>query len=322
MKKQFIFVNDTGRLNGIFEDLRHDKRVIVLEGPCKPIRNRMLLFLRKIHTNSRINKVINLPFKGIWSCSLKDINWSTELEYYVIFNNASIYPIKVEYLKKLQKLYDIKYVMIMNDNWLFPYADHGREYISKIKFDYIFTIDNKDAKEHEFIFSDAHYSITENSMGNKILYDIYFAGINKGRLDILYDVYNAIKSNAVSSVYRIVHVKRSKQQYDEIIYNHFVSYQEVVKEVLNSNCILEILFSGQTGATLRYYEAVCYNKKLLTNNKNVVNLPFYNPDYIHVFEKTEDINWNWVKECIPVDYHYDGRFSPTHLIDKILELEE
>ena len=308
-EKKFIFVNDTGRLNVVFKDLRHDKRVIVLDGPCKPIRNRMLLLLRKIHTHGKINKVINLPFKCIWSYSLKDINWSEELEYYVIFDSASIYPIKVEYLKNLQKLYDIKYVMIMNDHWLSPYADQAREYISTMKFDYIFTIDNKDAEERGFIFSDAHYSITENSIDSKILYDIYFAGINKGRLDILYDVYNAIKSNEVSSVYRIVHVKRSKQQYKGIIYNRFVSYREVVKEALNSNCILEILFSGQTGATLRYYEAVCYNKKLLTNNKNVVNLPFYNPDYIHVFEKPEDIDWEWVKETITTMADFRQRTS-------------
>ncbi len=41
-----------------------------------------------------------------------------------------------------------------------------------------------------------------------------------------------------------------------------------------------------------------------------------------VFEKPEDIDWEWVKERITVDYHYDGRFSPRHLIDKIIELEE
>ena len=107
-----------------------------------------------------------------------------------------------------------------------------------------------------------------------------------------------------------------------IIYNKRIPYSEVVEKNKASNCILEIISSGQSGASLRYYEAVCYNKKLLTNNKNVVNLPFYNPDYIHVFEKPEDIDWDWVKERIQVDYHYDGRFSPTHLIDKIIELEE
>lgn len=318
----FIFVNDIGRLSVVFDELRHDKRVTMLDGPYKPLKNRVLLFLRKIHTRRKINNIIKLPFKGIWSCSLKGINWNKETKYYVIFDSASIYPIKVDYLKSLQNEYDIKYIMVMNDHFLSPYAGPARKYISNLTFEYIFTIDNKDAEERNFIFSDAHYSIIYKPGESKVSYDICFTGLNKGRLDLLYAIYDGIQKNSLASLYRIVHVKKSQQKYDGIIYNQFITYEEVIKEALKCNCILEILFSGQTGATLRYYEAVCYNKKLLTNNKNVVNLPFYNPDYIHVFEKPEDIDWNWVKERVPVDYHYDGRFSPTHLIDKIIELEE
>lgn len=90
----------------------------------------------------------------------------------------------------------------------------------------------------------------------------------------------------------------------------------------HSNCILEVLIEGMTGATLRYNEAVCYNKKLLTNNKNIVNLPFYDPRYMRVFDSPDDIDVEWVRKQVPIDYHYDGRFSPTHIIDEILELEE
>lgn len=63
-------------------------------------------------------------------------------------------------------------------------------------------------------------------------------------------------------------------------------------------------------------------QELLTTNKNIVDMLFYDLRYMKVFEKPEDIDWAWVKERIPVDYHYDGRFSPKHLIDKIIELEE
>ena len=83
--------------------------------------------------------------------------------------------------------------------------------------------------------------------------------------------------------------------YINICYNEFIKYDVVLEETMKSNCILEMQLDVQSAATQRYYEAVCYNKKLLTNNKNVVNLPFYNPDYIHVFEKPEDIDWEWVK---------------------------
>ena len=99
-------------------------------------------------------------------------------------------------------------------------------------------------------------------------------------------------------------------------------YPEVVAEAKKSNCLLEVVREGQTGPSFRYYEAVCYNKKLLTNNKNAVNFPFYNPEYMHVFEKPEDIDWEWVKERIPVDYGYDGRFSPSRIFDEVVGMEE
>ncbi len=99
-------------------------------------------------------------------------------------------------------------------------------------------------------------------------------------------------------------------------------YRNIIAEVKRSNCLLEVVREFQDDPSYRYYEAVCYNKKLLTNNKRIVNFPFYNPEYIHVFEKPEDIDWDWVKERIPIDYGYDGRFSPSHLFDEVIEIEK
>lgn len=89
----------------------------------------------------------------------------------------------------------------------------------------------------------------------------------------------------------------------------------MISEVLKCNCILDALSPGQTGVSTRYYEAVCYNKKLLTNNKDVLNFPFYNPQYMKIYQNPEDIDWNWVKERVPIDYHYDKRFSPLRLLE-------
>ena len=132
-------------------------------------------------------------------------------------------------------------------------------------------------------------------------YDLYYAGVSKGRLETLHNIYNLMVQNEITTIYRITEVKAKEELYDGILYNERIKYNKLVEEDQFCNCILEVMADGQSGATLRYYEAVCYNKKLLTNNKNVVNLPFYDPAYIRVFEKPEDIDWNWVKERIPVD---------------------
>lgn len=186
-------------------------------------------------------------------------------------------------------------------------------------FDYIFTLSSEEAKKYGYTYFDTIYSkvITDCP---KTIRDLFFVGSNKGRLNTLYDILNS--AGNASCLFHIHGVPKEMQRpFPGIIYEP-IDYLTTLHKTLENNCILEILPQAVTAQTSRYYEAVCYNKKLLTNNKNVVNLPFYNPDYIHLFENPEDIDWNWVKERVAIDYHYDGRFSPIHLIDKIIELDD
>lgn len=86
---------------------------------------------------------------------------------------------------------------------------------------------------------------------------------------------------------------------------------------MRSNCLLELVQEGQVGATARYCEAVVYGKKLLTNNNYVRFLPFYNEEYIKIFDKVDDIDFDWVKEIVHVDFEYKDEFSPNHVIERI-----
>ena len=99
--------------------------------------------------------------------------------------------------------------------------------------------------------------------------------------------------------------------------NDIRPYKEVLESTLKANCILEIVRPGQVGFTLRTFEAVVYNKKLLTNNENIKDFKFYNPQYMKIFKKIEDIDWKWVHETLNVDYHYDDSFSPLRFIKEI-----
>ena len=320
---EVIFVTSATRHDVIFSDLYNDNRVHVLRGQSKIPKNKLLKFLHRIHFSGRLNKFFEVPFKSIWSYSLREIKWSKGKKYYVVFQ-CNPAPISIQYLNELKESYDVSYFLLLLDSWNSVFVQKAMKYISANIFDAIFTFDETDAKIHNLHYCYVPYSLVNYDHDVDVVrQDLYFMGSNKGRLKIQHDIFELSMENDVSAYFRIVGVKREFQKFTgKIIYNSPILYSDSIEEVIGSNCILDILSSGQTGATLRYYEAVCYNKKLLTNNKNVVNLPFYNPDYIHVFEKPEDIDWNWVKERIPVDYHYDGRFSPTHLIDKIIELEE
>ena len=274
--------------------------------------------------SSKINQRINLPFKSIWMNSFDTVISDLETQYYVIFF-SHLSPVSKGFFSKLnekQKKYKIKYCLFLIDPFYdVPFVD---DYIKGLKFDYIFSYSRIDADKYGFLFHYIPFSMI-GKLNNDTEYDLYFAGNNRekrGRLELLHNIYE-ISKKGISSIYRIglVPVKDQKFQ-DEIIYNQIIPYSKILEETKRSNCILEIMRENLNGASSRYFEAVCYNKKLLTTNKNVVNYPFYNPEYMHVFEKPEDIDWEWVKERIPVDYHYDGRFSPSRFIDELIEMEE
>ena len=79
---------------------------------------------------------------------------------------------------------------------------------------------------------------------------------------------------------------------------------------------------GQNAQTLKYFEAVCFNKKLLTNNQNAKKLSFYNEKYIKIFNKFEDIDIEWIKKIEPINYNYKNEFSPMYIVEKLKELEK
>ena len=308
----------------LFADLMQDDRVIYLDSKFPVSSHSWINFLRRVHFSQRINHKINLPFKWVWKCSLETIPWDDQCSYVVVFLDGAN-PIPIKKLQKIKQAHQVKYSLLLLNPFTLKRQAEQKPYFEKVGFDYVFTFDQADAKTYGFSFTDTFYSILPHKgdqMSNAEKKDIYYIGGNKGRLQNLLALYSVMKDNNISSIYRITDVDESEQRWEnEIIYNDFIDYSTTIEELRPCNCILELIAADQFGATLRYYEAICYDKKLLTNNKNVVNLPFYNPDYIHVFEKPEDIDWGWVKERVPVDYHYDGQFSPIHLVDKILSIE-
>ena len=49
----------------------------------------------------------------------------------------------------------------------------------------------------------------------------------------------------------------------------------------------------------------------------VKNLPYYNPEYMFIFTNIEDIDINWIKQDVVVDYEYQDDFSPINFLEEI-----
>src|SRR5690606_2744456 len=81
-------------------------------------------------------------------------------------------------------------------------------------------------------------------------------------------------------------VRKEKFFHSEIfhIVEDYISLKEVIKYIENSSVLLDIQKENQEGLSFRVFEALGYEKKLITTNKDIVNYDFYNPQNILVID--------------------------------------
>lgn len=70
-----------------------------------------------------------------------------------------------------------------------------------------------------------------------------------------------------------------------------LSLDQVIDFYKRSNVILDISHPGQSGLTMRTFEAIGAGKKLITTNSNIKEYPFYNPNNIFLIDR-ENIQLN------------------------------
>lgn len=318
-EKRFIVVEPGGDISKwLFSELEDQPNVDILYKPTN-ISNTFLRKVKKAHFSRKINHIVNIPFKRIWDryYTLSSYDFLPQYEYYIIVGNFAICEFDLEYLEKIRKKHNAKIVLLFTDSICSEHAKRAYDTTQKFKYDYVYTFDPKDAKEYGFLYTGPLYSYKPIKR-QEIVRDLYFVGVNKNRLSILREIYNKLTNKGVTCDFYVAGVPKGEISNDGIIYNERCSYEQVIDRIQKYNVILDIVQEGQTGATFRYFEAVCYNKKLITNNRTIKNYPFYSPDNMLVFDDIDEIDSEWIH--IPAkEYGYRGEFSPVNWINRIGE---
>lgn len=329
-KPQFIIVLDGSDYKAMYEHMfceltgRNDVTFVTDEVKNTRIKT---LFLRNKVRKFTAGKLEFLAYEENVLYETIRYYSKKEIPIYVIFLNATFLynaylpDTLLRYKKKFKNVrYILFYLDIINVG-VSMNADKLRE--SEV-FDLVYSIDENDVKKTGAILRRTFYS--KNSCYTKInsTTDMYFCGVSKGRMEILGSIVDRAKKHEVNVTLDIVSNESSDKLKDySFVRIHepgdFLSYPEVLINELKASVILEVVQEGQVAPTLRPYEAVIYNRKLLTNNQSIMKFPYWNPKYMQYFESVDDIDWNWVKGNGPVDYKYDGRFSPIRLLDDICE---
>ncbi|MGG5460581.1 hypothetical protein [Clostridium sp. B9] len=320
----FVFYNDSFKeLDRLFFlDIEEYSNVKIVKRD-KLFKYKIINFICKCHLSHRINSKINLPLKWIWYKALFKNDFPTNKILCFVFTPGWYYPKFFEYLKR--NFNDSKFIFYFSDtieSKLKAIPSLDIDYL-KENFDLVLSYNPKDVEKYNLKYTSIYYSkIPKSSLELVPKYDevdVLFIGAARNRLNEIKEAYSKLTNAGLKCFFYVVSNKE-KREFDDngIFYNkNAMPFNEYIGHTMSAKCILEIVDNNTSGCTLRFWEAIMYNKKLITNYIGVKDNIFYNSSYMQYFDSVENIEPNFVSEKNEVFYNYKGENSPVNFLKTI-----
>jgi hypothetical protein len=132
--------------------------------------------------------------------------------------------------------------------------------------------------------------------------NLYFVGLywksREKKIDRFID--EVAGSNVNLSIF-IQYFKESECKNSKITYiKDRITFEENLEHVKNSDILLDFVDPLHNGLSIRFFEALYYKKKVITDNIMVKNYDFYHPDNIFVVENN---NYQNIEQFLKKPYH-------------------
>lgn len=154
------------------------------------------------------------------------------------------------------------------------------------KFDICFSFDESDC--HNFCFKklDNFYFSNKKSVATE--FDVFFLGTYDNRFPDLIQILRYLKTLSLNVGARLLGAHKNEIPIDLIdeisVTNEIVPFSESTKYSLKSKIVLDLAHANQRGLSFRAFEALGFNKKLITTNKEILGYDFYNSNNICVLD--------------------------------------
>lgn len=229
----------------------------------------------------------------------------------------------IEYLKK-------KSIKIFSYQWdglsRFPKV---LDYISL--FDKFFVFDKNDVSTYSnnlIPITNFYFDCYNESLFNKneFEYDIFFIGSFDARIDTLIKICNKLQN--LNLKLKIIICGKSFPDIEKYPFITYIkkplSYYENLEYISKSRILIDIHHSDNlhSGLSFRNFEALGYNKKLITTNPIIKEYDFYNENNIFLMspDNTLENIENFIhKEYVEIDKKIKYKYSFTNWIANIIE---
>ena len=222
-----------------------------------------------------------------------------------------------EFAKQIEKVIDPQIIRLIFYFWNTIISSEGLQLSPKWEIN---TFDKRDAIKYAYRYVGGFYNclFSENIIDTTS--DVFFIGVNKGRFDFIKSLQTILIENNLTTDF--IYVDNVKSLYNSQ-YSKFMPYAEILTRCNKSKAILDVVKSNQFGLTLRVYEGIFMNKKIITTNDNILQYKFYNPQNILLLNPTTSINV--IKEflntpIVPYSDQIKQTYSFESWITRIIDL--
>lgn len=175
-----------------------------------------------------------------------------------------------------------KYIAYLYDS----VARYPVEHLLNGIFDKIYSFDEYDVKKYHFEKTCNYIYIEKQELKHieNPKYHLFYLATLDNRINLLSKIASYLTQLKITFKFIIVDKRNSKIPSIEVRKNRI--NQEDLSEFYNStNTILDLVRDKQTGLSFRIFEAMAYQKKIITSNASIKDYDFYNPTNILILDE-------------------------------------
>ncbi|AWG23470.1 hypothetical protein FFWV33_19000 [Flavobacterium faecale] len=216
-----------------------------------------------------------------------------------------------------------KYICYLYDSSnLFPIKN-----ITTAIFDKIYTFDKDDAAKYGFesicnyIYLDKTEICPKKTFGN----DLYIVSAIDERVTLLNKIAAICTKQEIPFKFVLVGKKKPNNLHPGIQYTtENISLQHLIPELDDSKVFLDLIRKNQNGLSFRVFDALAFQRKIISSNASIKEYPFYNPNNILVIDpENPEIPRSFFEtpfEPLPAELY--GKYTIESWVNTVFELEK